>query len=128
MPAFVIDLPGGGGKRLVSTYDSYIAGKATYTAPGLPGTKGITRYTYHDPATVQAEVLEEYRQHQDHALERGETLEQFIAKFGVGTVTQAARRPIPRHTNTTPPIPNSGILTPNPPYVSAKQQEMAATG
>ena len=39
MPSFVVDLPGGGGKRLVSTYETYENGTATYTAPGLDGKK-----------------------------------------------------------------------------------------
>jgi lysine 2,3-aminomutase len=77
MPSFVIDLPGGGGKRLVSTHESYKDGVATYKAPGLPGVKGQISYTYYDPKPVQAEVLEEFRQHQHQALQRGETLEQF---------------------------------------------------
>jgi lysine 2,3-aminomutase len=49
MPSFVVDLPGGGGKRLVSTYETYQDGVATYRAPGLPGAKGMATYTYHDP-------------------------------------------------------------------------------
>lgn len=93
MPAFVIDLPGGGGKRLVGTRESYdpATGASTYKTPGLPGKKGEMTYTYHDPAPVQPEVLEEFRQHQDHALQRGETLEEFIAAFGSGTMPLAAQ-------------------------------------
>ncbi|PVH98956.1 kama family protein [Periconia macrospinosa] len=51
MPSFVVDLPGGGGKRLASTYDSYneTTGVSTWTAPGLPGDKGKRVYTYYDP-------------------------------------------------------------------------------
>lgn len=49
MPSFVIDLPGGGGKRLVSTHESYENGVAIYKAPGLTGEKGRRDYTYHDP-------------------------------------------------------------------------------
>ncbi|KAF2847149.1 kama family protein [Plenodomus tracheiphilus IPT5] len=81
MPAFVIDLPGGGGKRLVSTYESYDpdTGEATYTAPGLPGIKGQTTYTYYDPKPAQESELAEFRLHQESALSRGETLEQFVA-------------------------------------------------
>ena len=49
MPAFVVDLPGGGGKRLGSTYEEYRDGVARFTAPGLPGLKGTADYYYHDP-------------------------------------------------------------------------------
>ncbi|KAJ8115919.1 hypothetical protein OPT61_g2540 [Boeremia exigua] len=71
MPAFVIDLPGGGGKRLVSTVENYDeeSGTAVYTAPGLPGTKGKIKYTYHDPKpepdTVAHELHQEQRLHQE---------------------------------------------------------------
>lgn len=80
MPSFVIDLPGGGGKRLVSTYETYDKGVATYKAPGLPGVKGEMTYTYYDPKPVKTAVLEEFQQRQLQALERGETLEQFFAQ------------------------------------------------
>lgn len=88
MPSFVVDLPGGGGKRLVSTYETYDQGIATYRAPGLPGTKGEMTYTYHDPKPVKTAVLEEFQQRQQQALERGETLEEFFAQ-------PAARMPLP---------------------------------
>lgn len=79
MPAFVIDLPGGGGKRLVSTYDSYDkdTGVAEYSAPGLPGVKGQITYTYHDPKPVEAAALQEFRYHQHQALVKGVTLSEF---------------------------------------------------
>jgi lysine 2,3-aminomutase len=50
MPKFVVDLPGGGGKRLVSTYETYDkrTGVSTWTAPGLGGDKGKATYYYHD--------------------------------------------------------------------------------
>ena len=80
MPSFVVDLPGGGGKRLVSTVESYVNGVATYSAPGLPGAKGTATYTYYDPKPVETKVLEEFQQEQLQALERGETLEQFFAQ------------------------------------------------
>lgn len=66
MPAFVIDLPGGGGKRLVSTYDTYdeISGVATYRAPGLPGTKGQMEYTYYDPKPDKHTITGELRPEQ----------------------------------------------------------------
>lgn len=82
MPAFVIDLPGGGGKRLVSTHETYDEekGVATYTAPGLPGLKGKTTYTYYDPQSVSDSELAEFRSQQDSALHRGETMEKFVAR------------------------------------------------
>ena len=51
IPSFVVDLPGGGGKRLVSTYEEYDekTGVSTYRAPGLSGEKGKRLYTYYDP-------------------------------------------------------------------------------
>ncbi|KAF1962949.1 kama family protein [Byssothecium circinans] len=51
MPSFVVDLPGGGGKRLASTHEKYdeINGVSFWRAPGLPGQKGKQIYTYYDP-------------------------------------------------------------------------------
>ncbi|CAI6342350.1 unnamed protein product [Periconia digitata] len=49
LPSFVVDLPGGGGKRLASTFESYLDGISTWEAPGLPGEKGRKRYLYYDP-------------------------------------------------------------------------------
>ncbi|KAK6511288.1 hypothetical protein TWF481_000209 [Arthrobotrys musiformis] len=48
MPQFVVDLPEGGGKRLVSSYDSYDrqTGVSRFTAPGV---KGMNVFEYHDP-------------------------------------------------------------------------------
>lgn len=81
MPAFVIDLPGGGGKRLVSTYDSYDAetGVATYSAPGLPGKKGKMVYTYHDPVSekVTKSINNELHQEPEQAREQNVSLESF---------------------------------------------------
>lgn len=77
MPAFVIDLPGGGGKRLVSTYDSYKDGIAEYTAPGLPGKKGSQKYKYYDPKVASDAAVQELRQEQDQALERDMSLQDF---------------------------------------------------
>lgn len=68
MPAFVIDLPGGGGKRLVSTYESYKDGVAVYKAPGLPGKKGEREYTYYDPKPVNDAAVKQLRQEQEQAL------------------------------------------------------------
>jgi hypothetical protein len=78
MPAFVIDLPGGGGKRLVSTYESYdeTTGVAIYRAPGLKGTKGTQQYEYHDPKMVTQTAIEELRQEQVQALEQNVSLEE----------------------------------------------------
>ncbi|KAH8710078.1 hypothetical protein GQ44DRAFT_440826 [Phaeosphaeriaceae sp. PMI808] len=53
MPSFVVDLPGGGGKRLVSTFETYNKGVAVYTAPGLDGDKSTRLFTYHDPKPVK---------------------------------------------------------------------------
>ncbi|KAI1489052.1 L-lysine-aminomutase [Biscogniauxia mediterranea] len=49
-PKFVVDLPGGGGKRLAHTYESYNreTGIATFRAPAIPG-KEDQVYHYHDP-------------------------------------------------------------------------------
>lgn len=56
MPDFVVDLPGGGGKRLAHTFESYDekTGVSTWRAPGLPGDKGQRTYTYHDPSPWKA--------------------------------------------------------------------------
>lgn len=80
MPAFVIDLPGGGGKRLVSTHDKYDekTGIATYSAPGLPGKKGEVKYTYHDPKPVVAAELAALNHRKSQALQNGKTLDQII--------------------------------------------------
>jgi hypothetical protein len=50
MPSFVVDLPGGGGKRLAAAgvYDQ-TTGISKFTAPGLLGEKGQRTYVYHDP-------------------------------------------------------------------------------
>jgi lysine 2,3-aminomutase len=85
MPAFVIDLPGGGGKRLVSTRESYDSktGVATYLAPGLDGIKGTQVYIYQDPKPVVAAELAALRAHKAEALRQGRTLEQ-VADQDVG--------------------------------------------
>lgn len=104
MPNFVVDLPGGGGKRLVSTHDTYDekTGVATYRAPGLPGVKGNMTYTYHDPKPVQAAELAEFRQHQHQALVQGIPLSEFARSAFANPersqphipVSQALRLPI----------------------------------
>ncbi|KAI7328175.1 hypothetical protein KC315_g6774 [Hortaea werneckii] len=48
MPAFVVDLPGGGGKRLANSYETYDrnTGLSTWKAPGVAGDKV---FEYYDP-------------------------------------------------------------------------------
>jgi lysine 2,3-aminomutase len=78
MPSFVVDLPGGGGKRLVSTYETYdeATGIATYRAPGLDGQKGKMLYTYNDPKPIATAELAILHEQKAQALENGQTLEQ----------------------------------------------------
>jgi lysine 2,3-aminomutase len=78
MPSFVVDLPGGGGKRLVSTHESYENGVATYRAPGLDGPKATTLYTYHDPKPVEVAEMAKLSEQKAQALETGQTLEELI--------------------------------------------------
>lgn len=60
MPQFVVDLPGGGGKRLACSFKSYDreTGVSTFLAPAVKGHAGRDKadmvYEYHDP--VQAEL------------------------------------------------------------------------
>lgn len=110
MPSFVIDLPGGGGKRLVSTYETYEDGVAEYKAPGLPGTKGTRTYTYFDPKPVESSVLEEFRQDQFQALERGETLEQFFAQSPDPPIPTGPMSPTPEE----PLQPYPGMMVARP--------------
>ena len=51
MPSFVVDLPGGGGKRLAMSYQTYDrnTGISTFVAPGLGGAKAARTYAYYDP-------------------------------------------------------------------------------
>jgi lysine 2,3-aminomutase len=53
MPTFVVDLPGGGGKRLAATFKSYQPGTglSTFESPVIDGSK---IYEYWDPYTVSA--------------------------------------------------------------------------
>ena len=48
-PSFIVDLPGGGGKRLAGSFETYdrITGKATFRAPGVKGADHV--HTYYDP-------------------------------------------------------------------------------
>lgn len=51
-PQFVVDLPGGGGKRLACSYRSYDreTGVSTYTAPAVTGRDKENKvYEYYDP-------------------------------------------------------------------------------
>ncbi|KAA8564691.1 hypothetical protein EYC84_011593 [Monilinia fructicola] len=51
-PNFVVDLPGGGGKRLAASYDTYdpVTGRSTFTAPAVTGKNKENRvYEYWDP-------------------------------------------------------------------------------
>lgn len=69
MPDFVVDLPGGGGKRLAHTFETYNekTGVSTWRAPGLPDIKGQQTYTYYDPSPWEAtkENVLKMRQQQD---------------------------------------------------------------
>ncbi|KAJ4295679.1 hypothetical protein N0V88_004381 [Collariella sp. IMI 366227] len=52
VPSFVVDLPGGGGKRLACSYQSYdqSTGISTYTAPAVTGRDKENKvYKYYDP-------------------------------------------------------------------------------
>jgi len=70
MPSFVVDLPGGGGKRLASTYDKYdeTTGVSKWSAPGLPGLKGQKKYTYFDPRPFPSTVEEIQRLREQQGL------------------------------------------------------------
>ncbi|KAI1770915.1 kama family protein [Hypoxylon cercidicola] len=55
LPKCVVDLPGGGGKRLVSLYESYDrqTGVSTFTQPAIKGRGRDNRvYEYHDPMVL----------------------------------------------------------------------------
>jgi lysine 2,3-aminomutase len=52
MPSFVVDLPGGGGKRLAASYQSYDreTGASKFVAPAVKGRGKEDRvYEYYDP-------------------------------------------------------------------------------
>jgi lysine 2,3-aminomutase len=97
MPSFVIDLPGGGGKRLVSTSEKYENGIATYRAPGLDGEKGTRLYTYHDPKPIVAADIASLNRHKAQALQNGQTLEQFAREnlFNPSGSTMPTQVPMP---------------------------------
>ena len=48
-PSFVVDLPGGGGKRLANSFESYdrTSGISVFRAPGVKG--GDRCFEYYDP-------------------------------------------------------------------------------
>jgi len=49
-PQFVVDLPGGGGKRLACSHKSYEKGVSAFEAPAITGNgKEGRTYYYHDP-------------------------------------------------------------------------------
>jgi len=50
-PQFIVDLPGGGGKRLASSFETYDRelGKSTFTAPAVKGGDNGKVYEYWDP-------------------------------------------------------------------------------
>ncbi|EME82991.1 uncharacterized protein MYCFIDRAFT_137116 [Pseudocercospora fijiensis CIRAD86] len=52
MPQFVVDLPGGGGKRLANSFEKYDeeSGVSTWKAPGVAGDEV---FTYHDPVSAK---------------------------------------------------------------------------
>ncbi|KAF2749002.1 kama family protein [Sporormia fimetaria CBS 119925] len=58
MPSFVVDLPGGGGKRLAAAHESYNpeTGVSVFRAPGLLGAKGQKTYEYYDPKPTVLEA------------------------------------------------------------------------
>jgi lysine 2,3-aminomutase len=95
MPAFVVDLPGGGGKRLVSTAEEYNdkTGLARYRAIGLGGDKGSRDYYYHDPKPMVAAELAALRAQKAQALKQGQTLEQ-VARRSV-TIPHHIEHPLP---------------------------------
>jgi lysine 2,3-aminomutase len=58
MPQFVVDLPGGGGKRIASTYEEYdrATGVSKFTAEAITGRDKVGRvYQYYDPAPAREE-------------------------------------------------------------------------
>lgn len=82
MPSFVIDLPGGGGKRLVSTHETYDpkTGVAEYRAPGLTGEKGTRTYTYYDPKPLTETELLDLRNEREKAWEMRKLLDKAEAQ------------------------------------------------
>jgi lysine 2,3-aminomutase len=85
MPSFVVDLPGGGGKRLVATHEDYnkTTGIATYRAPGLDGTKGQKLYTYYDPKPIAITELAALSKQKAQALQNGQSLDQLARSTNI---------------------------------------------
>ena len=54
-PSFIVDLPGGGGKRLANSFETYdgSTGISTWRAPGVTGDK---IFQYHDPLPKDKEA------------------------------------------------------------------------
>ncbi|KAF1917103.1 hypothetical protein BDU57DRAFT_557171 [Ampelomyces quisqualis] len=104
MPSFVIDLPGGGGKRLVSTHEDYneTEGVATYIAPGLDGEKGRREYTYYDPKPLVESELLELRDKREKAKEPSKTSEN-VQTETPAPQTQVVEEPVPEHPMTAEP-------------------------
>lgn len=60
-PQFVVDLPGGGGKRLAASYKTYdrLTGVSTFVAPAVKGRdKKDKIYEYYDPLAAIAMAKE----------------------------------------------------------------------
>jgi len=69
MPQFVVDLPGGGGKRLACSYKTYDrrSGISTFIAPTISGgDKKNKVYQYHDPLHSCEGPREEWEEHRGH--------------------------------------------------------------
>jgi lysine 2,3-aminomutase len=124
MPSFVIDLPGGGGKRLVSTHESYENGVATYTAPGLHGKKGKRTYTYYDPKPVEVMQLAELHQQKVQALHNGQTLEELAESTVIKPPPAMAPTAVPlaavnrRNSWREGAIPSTPLIYPSPSYTN----------
>lgn len=73
MPSFVVDLPGGGGKRLAAGYESYDreTGTSTFVAPAVKGEVGKDDgkrgkvYEYWDPIAFTGDGGEAARGERD---------------------------------------------------------------
>jgi len=102
MPAFVVDLPGGGGKRLASTVEEYdaITGVSTWRAPGLENGKGDIEYKYYDP---YRDDLNE--QESESFMRKG--LVQAVTHIENEPESSSSRQPMPRpHSEQHPSHPN----------------------
>lgn len=104
MPHFVVDLPGGGGKRHVATYESHDkkAGVYMYKAPGLADSnleKGTRKYFYHDPKPMTEQELIALREEKrrQRALEWSKPKEQKPAcGSGCGAIDFGTFKPRPK--------------------------------